>query len=93
MILTFTSTNAFFDGTSASSPAFAGMISLINNKLLNEGANPIGPLNPLLYKVRLIFLVTIKSFIHNHPTVEFQPQWWDSKLYSYHCNIKNVEKC
>jgi len=39
------------DGTSCSSPALAGMISLINNELLNMGSNPIGPLNPILYQL------------------------------------------
>jgi len=39
------------DGTSASSPAFAGMISLINGHLLNNGQNQLGFLNPLLYKM------------------------------------------
>jgi subtilase family serine protease len=39
------------DGTSASSPAFAGMITLVNNKLLSMGLSPLGFLNPLLYQM------------------------------------------
>jgi len=37
------------DGTSASSPAFAGMISLINGQLLASDKSTLGFLNPLLY--------------------------------------------
>lgn len=37
------------DGTSASSPATAGMISLINGHLLAAGKSPLGFLNPFLY--------------------------------------------
>ena len=37
-------------GTSASSPAFAGMVSLINDALLQAGKAPLGFLNPFLYK-------------------------------------------
>lgn len=39
------------DGTSASSPAAAGMISLINGALLTKGGSQLGFLNPLLYKL------------------------------------------
>eukprot|EP01112_Ceratiomyxa_fruticulosa_P013379 TRINITY_DN3762_c0_g1_i5.p1 TRINITY_DN3762_c0_g1~~TRINITY_DN3762_c0_g1_i5.p1 ORF type:complete len:699 (-),score=146.51 TRINITY_DN3762_c0_g1_i5:100-2196(-) len=39
------------DGTSCSSPSFAGMISLINSQLLSKGASPLGPLNQLLYQM------------------------------------------
>jgi len=39
------------DGTSASSPAFAGMISLINGHLLSNGQKQLGFVNPLLYKM------------------------------------------
>mmetsp|Transcript_49230 Transcript_49230/g.141501 ORF Transcript_49230/g.141501 Transcript_49230/m.141501 type:complete len:660 (+) Transcript_49230:115-2094(+) len=38
------------DGTSASSPAFAGMISLINAELIAQGKPTVGLLNPVLYK-------------------------------------------
>ncbi|PIL34082.1 hypothetical protein GSI_03793 [Ganoderma sinense ZZ0214-1] len=36
-------------GTSASSPTFAGVISLLNDYLISKGKAPLGFLNPLLY--------------------------------------------
>jgi len=39
------------DGTSCSSPAFAGLLSLINDQLLNNGKTQLGFVNPLLYKM------------------------------------------
>jgi tripeptidyl-peptidase-1 len=36
-------------GTSASTPVFAGMVTLVNNARLNAGKAPIGFLNPALY--------------------------------------------
>ncbi|KAF2068677.1 hypothetical protein CYY_010000 [Polysphondylium violaceum] len=41
---------AHVDGTSCSTPALSGMISLINDKLLNLGKKQLGFLNPLLYQ-------------------------------------------
>ena len=40
------------DGTSASAPAFAAMITLLNDELLSLGATPLGFLNPLLYHLQ-----------------------------------------
>jgi len=40
-----------YDGTSASSPALAGMISLINGHLLDNGKSSLGFINPLLYQM------------------------------------------
>jgi len=37
-------------GTSASAPAFAGMIALINDALIAKGSKPLGFLNPFLYQ-------------------------------------------
>ncbi|CAM9792635.1 unnamed protein product, partial [Laminaria digitata] len=37
-------------GTSASAPALAGMVSLMNERLLAAGKSPLGFLNPALYK-------------------------------------------
>jgi hypothetical protein len=37
------------DGTSASAPAFAALVTLLNDELLAAGATPLGFLNPLLY--------------------------------------------
>jgi len=36
-------------GTSASSPAFAGIVALLNDARLSNGRPPLGFLNPLLY--------------------------------------------
>jgi len=38
------------DGTSASSPVFAGMLSLINSQRVEAGKSTLGWVNPLLYK-------------------------------------------
>jgi len=38
------------DGTSASTPVVAGIITLLNDVLLNSGYPPLGFLNPLLYQ-------------------------------------------
>jgi subtilase family serine protease len=38
------------DGTSASSPSLAGLISLINDQLLQQNLDPVGPLAPHLYQ-------------------------------------------
>ena len=37
------------NGTSASSPTFASMVALLNDKRLSAGLPPLGFLNPLLY--------------------------------------------
>lgn len=37
------------DGTSASTPVFASIIGLVNDKLISEGKPPMGFLNPWLY--------------------------------------------
>ncbi|TBU25599.1 subtilisin-like protein [Dichomitus squalens] len=37
------------NGTSASAPAFASVVALLNDQLLNAGKSPLGFLNPLLY--------------------------------------------
>ncbi|ESZ96495.1 hypothetical protein SBOR_3117 [Sclerotinia borealis F-4128] len=44
-------TDTLGSGTSASSPAFAGIISLLNNARLNAGRKPLGFLNPWLYSI------------------------------------------
>ena len=37
------------DGTSASTPLFASVVSLINDELIAAGKSPLGFLNPFLY--------------------------------------------
>jgi tripeptidyl-peptidase-1 len=39
------------DGTSASAPIFAGIVSLLNAARIEAGKSPMGFLNPLLYKI------------------------------------------
>eukprot|EP01117_Protostelium_nocturnum_P013492 TRINITY_DN503_c0_g1_i1.p1 TRINITY_DN503_c0_g1~~TRINITY_DN503_c0_g1_i1.p1 ORF type:complete len:767 (-),score=203.18 TRINITY_DN503_c0_g1_i1:158-2458(-) len=40
----------YVDGTSASAPALAGYIALLNDRLISLGKKPLGFLNPLLYQ-------------------------------------------
>ncbi|KAH9855354.1 subtilisin-like protein [Lenzites betulinus] len=49
------------DGTSASSPTFASVISLLNDQLLNAGQSPLGFLNPFLYSKGVAALNDITS--------------------------------
>merc|ERR1712054_555019 len=39
------------DGTSCSTPVWAGMVALWNDLLLNAGKGTLGPINPLLYQM------------------------------------------
>ncbi|KYQ88241.1 peptidase C53 family protein [Tieghemostelium lacteum] len=39
------------DGTSASAPIFAGLITILNDIRLKAGLNPLGFINPLLYQI------------------------------------------
>lgn len=46
--------NSYGDGTSASAPAFAAAISLLNNARLSAGKSPVGFLNPALCELPCI---------------------------------------
>jgi len=48
-------------GTSASTPAFAGMIGLINEARLQAGGKPMGFLNPFIYKNTAAFTDIVKG--------------------------------
>jgi tripeptidyl-peptidase I len=48
-------------GTSAATPAFAGMVSLLNDALIAAGKNPLGFLNPMLYSIGVDGLNDITS--------------------------------
>jgi tripeptidyl-peptidase-1 len=48
-------------GTSASAPAFAGMVSLLNEARLNKGGKPLGFLNPFLYQNAAAFTDVTKG--------------------------------
>jgi hypothetical protein len=52
------------DGTSCSAPSFAGMITLVNDYLLNNGKSQLGFLNYLLYQVnkrKEFFVIFLKD--------------------------------
>jgi len=51
LLLTSTSSHSPVSGTSASSPAAAGLFNLINDLLLNSRKPTLGFLNPLLYQM------------------------------------------
>ncbi len=65
-------------GTSAATPTFAGVISLLNDIRLKNGKSPLGYLNPLLYKHPEIFNDITDGNNPNCNTNGFQAkQGWD----------------
>eukprot|EP01113_Clastostelium_recurvatum_P024683 TRINITY_DN2946_c0_g1_i1.p1 TRINITY_DN2946_c0_g1~~TRINITY_DN2946_c0_g1_i1.p1 ORF type:complete len:771 (+),score=171.84 TRINITY_DN2946_c0_g1_i1:2082-4394(+) len=56
------------DGTSASAPIFAGIISLLNDARLNAGKAPLGFLNPVLYQT-----------YRDHPDAFFDVVWGNNR--------------
>ena len=50
MVAAFPLNSSRSSSTSASTPVFAAMVSLVNSARLRKGFGPIGWLNPLLYK-------------------------------------------
>ena len=60
--MTFISETLTVGGTSASTPIWGGLITLLNNDRLNSGKAPLGFINPLLYQmwanVRILFHLT-----------------------------------
>ncbi|KAK8188187.1 peptidase S8/S53 domain-containing protein [Phyllosticta capitalensis] len=48
-VVTWGGDNILLDGTSASTPAAAGIITLVNDALIAAGKSPLGFLNPWLY--------------------------------------------
>lgn len=49
-LITYAGRNTFLDGTSASSPAAAAVLTNVNDALIAAGKRPLGFLNPWLYK-------------------------------------------
>ena len=43
------------DGTSASAPIFAGLLTLVNDRLLHNGLPPLGWVTPRLYALQPLF--------------------------------------
>ena len=56
-----------FTGTSASSPTFASIVALVNDRLLVAGRSPLGFLNPLLYSNASVAFNDITSGNNNDP--------------------------
>eukprot|EP01117_Protostelium_nocturnum_P020735 TRINITY_DN9501_c0_g1_i1.p1 TRINITY_DN9501_c0_g1~~TRINITY_DN9501_c0_g1_i1.p1 ORF type:complete len:255 (-),score=36.23 TRINITY_DN9501_c0_g1_i1:211-975(-) len=54
------------DGTSASTPAFAGLVTLLNDALLNNSKKQLGFLNPLLYKMAALDPSTFRDIIEGN---------------------------
>jgi hypothetical protein len=50
-IIFYNGKQAVVSGTSASTPTFAAMVSLLNNARLNAGKKPLGFINPWLYQL------------------------------------------
>jgi len=64
------------DGTSASAPIFAGVVTLLNNERMNAGKAPLGFLNPMLYAAQkadrsTFYDVSVGS--NRCGTVDYQP--------------------
>jgi hypothetical protein len=51
------------DGTSASGPVMAGLVSLLNDVLLNAGFGSIGLMNPFLYQAKLAAPDSIRDVV------------------------------
>jgi len=51
IVIAYRGKGALVAGTSASSPIFASVISLLNDELISNGKPPLGFLNPFLYSV------------------------------------------
>lgn len=51
VIIVINSSDVPIGGTSCACPMFAGMVSLLNDALLQAGKKPLGFLNPLFYKL------------------------------------------
>jgi len=75
------------DGTSASAPIFAGVISLLNDVRLGAGKSPLGFLNPLLYQLAAtngdaFYDVVVGQ--NRCGVIDFSPQCCDA---AYHAGI------
>ncbi len=50
-MIAYSSSFTTVSGTSASTPAFAGVVSLLNDARLEAGKSPLGFLNPFIYLI------------------------------------------
>jgi tripeptidyl-peptidase-1 len=60
-------------GTSASSPSFAGMVSLVNGLRISKGKSPLGFLNPLLYSINYDSFHDITQGVNNCCAAQTNP--------------------
>ena len=51
-LIFFEGSSGLVDGTSAASPTFAGIVSLLNDARIRAGKSPLGFLNPLFYSLK-----------------------------------------
>jgi len=63
--------NPSLDGTSASAPIFAGVVTLLNDARLNAGKSPLGFLNPMLYKAKSFDASAFYGSLFNSPIYVF----------------------
>ena len=66
------------DGTSASTPAFASVVALLNDRLIAAGKSPLGFLNPFLYSKGVSALNDVT--LGTNPgcnTIGFPAKGWD----------------
>ena len=56
---------ALLDGTSASTPVFASVVALLNDRLVAKGKSPLGFLNPFLYTMGRVALDDVS--VGNNP--------------------------
>ena len=60
-LISFQGQAALISGTSAATPTFAGIVTLLNDTMIAAGKNPLGFLNPMLYSIGAAGLNDITS--------------------------------
>jgi subtilase family serine protease len=76
------------DGTSASTPVFAGMLSLVNSQRVAAGKSTLGWVNPLLYKYYDSFTNDITEGDKNNCSaleVDYYYYFYSSYYYYHNC--------
>jgi len=72
-------------GTSASTPIFAGVVSLLNDRRLNQGKKPLGFLNPLIYQMATAHPAAFNDIIigSNECTIDTCCTWGFGATYGW----------